>query len=67
MPVMHGLEFLIELRKLSGGDAPVVVCCTTETDIKHIQRAIDCGANEYIKKPFDSQIIQAKFTQVTLL
>ena len=27
MPVMDGLEFLIELRKLSGGDAPVVVCC----------------------------------------
>ena len=67
MPVMDGLEFLIELRKLSGGDAPVVVCCTTETDIKHIQKAIECGANEYIMKPFDSEIIQAKFTQVGLL
>ena len=67
MPVMDGLEFLIELRKLSSGDAPVVVCCTTETDIKHIQKAIECGANEYIMKPFDSEIIQAKFTQVGLL
>ena len=67
MPVMDGLEFLIELRKLSGGDAHVVVCCTTKTDIKHIQKAIECGANEYIVKPFDSEIIQAKFTQVGLL
>ena len=67
MPVMDGMEFLIELRKLSGGDAPVVVCCTTEIDIKHIQKAIECGANEYIMKPFDSDIIQAKFTQIGLL
>ena len=67
MPVMDGLEFLIELRKLSGGDAPVVVCCTTETDMKQFQKAIECGANEYIMMPFDSEIIQAKFTQVGLL
>ena len=67
MPVMDGMEFLLELRKLPGGDAPVVVCCTTETDIKHIQKAIECGANEYIMKPFDSDSIQAKFTQVGLL
>ena len=47
MPVMDGMEFLIELRKLSGGGEPVAVCCTTQTDIKHIQKAIECGANEY--------------------
>lgn len=67
MPVMDGLEFLIELRKLPGGDAPIVVFCTTENDIEHIQKAIESGANEYIMKPFDSEIIQAKFAQVGLL
>ena len=67
MPVMDGLEFLIELRRLPGGDAPVVVFCTTETDIEHIQKAIDCGANECIIKPFDSDSLQAKFYQVGLL
>ena len=67
MPVMDGMEFLLELRKLSGGDAPAVVCCTTETEIKYIQKAIECGANEFIMKPFDSDIIQAKFTQIGLL
>jgi two-component system chemotaxis response regulator CheY len=67
MPVMHGIDFLRELRKRPGGDAPVVVFCTTENDLEHIQEAIEAGANEYIMKPFDSEIIQAKFAQVGLL
>ena len=67
MPVMSGIEFLRELRKLPGGGTPVVVFCTTENDIEHIQEAIEAGANEYIMKPFDSEIIQAKFSQVGLL
>ncbi len=67
MPVMNGIEFLKELRKLPGGDHPVVVFCTTENDIDHIQAAITAGANEYIMKPFDSEILQTKFSQVGLL
>lgn len=67
MPVMSGIDFLKELRNLPGGDAPVVVFCTTENDIEHIREALEAGANEYIMKPFDSEIIQAKFAQVGLL
>jgi len=67
MPVMSGIDFLRELRKLPDGDKPVVVFCTTENDIEHIQEAITAGANEYIMKPFDSEILQAKFSQVGLL
>jgi two-component system chemotaxis response regulator CheY len=67
MPNMNGIDFLRELRKLPGGEQPIVVFCTTENDIEHIQEAISAGANEYIMKPFDSEIMQAKFTQVGLL
>ena len=67
MPVMNGIEFLHELRKSDGGDKPIVVFCTTENDMSSIQEAIQAGANEYIMKPFDSEIIQSKFTQVGLL
>ena len=52
---------------MEGGALPKVVFCTTENDIAHIQEAIGAGANEYIMKPFDSDIIQAKFAQVGLL
>ena len=67
MPVMNGIEFLRALRKLPGGDAPIVVFCTTENDLSHIQEAISSGANEYIMKPFDSDIIATKFQQVGLI
>ena len=67
MPVMSGIEFLRELRKSEGGQTPIVVFCTTENDIAHIQEAIGAGANEYIMKPFDSEIIESKFLQVGLI
>ncbi|OFX14620.1 MAG: two-component system response regulator [Alphaproteobacteria bacterium RIFOXYD12_FULL_60_8] len=67
MPVMNGIDLLKALRKMPGGDGPVVIFCTTENDIEHIQKAIEAGANEYIMKPFDSDILRAKFTQVGLL
>jgi len=67
MPVKNGLEFLLDLRALDGVEQPVVVFCTTENDMAHIQEAIKAGANEYIMKPFDSEIIESKFVQVGLL
>lgn len=67
MPVMSGIDFLRNLRQMPGGQTPVVVFCTTENDIQHIQEAISAGANEYIMKPFDSEIIESKFSQVGLL
>jgi two-component system chemotaxis response regulator CheY len=67
MPVMSGIEFLERLRQMDNGTHPKVVFCTTENDIGHIQRAIQAGANEYIMKPFDSEIIQSKFAQIGLI
>jgi two-component system, chemotaxis family, chemotaxis protein CheY len=67
MPVMDGIAFLVALRKEQGGEMPVVIFCTTENDIEHITRAITAGANEYIMKPFDRDIIEAKFHEVGLL
>ena len=57
MPVMDGYEFLGHLRRMPGGDEPKVVFCTTENDIDHIARALHAGANEYIMKPFDKDIV----------
>lgn len=67
MPVMDGLQFLSALRDMPDGEKPQVVFCTTENDVGHIARAIRAGANEYIMKPFDRDIVQAKFQEVGLL
>lgn len=67
MSVMNGLEYLIALRKLPGGDAPLVVLCTTETDMAQIIKAMESGANEYIMKPYDRDILESKLVQIGLI
>ncbi|MCP4621718.1 MAG: response regulator [Bradyrhizobium sp.] len=67
MPVMDGFEFMTHLRQLPGGDQPKVVFCTTENGIDHISKALHAGANEYIMKPFDKDIVTAKFQEVGLI
>jgi two-component system, chemotaxis family, chemotaxis protein CheY len=67
MPIMDGLQFLRALRKEFGPNNPPVVFCTTENDIGHIEIAISNGAQEYIMKPFDEDILTGKFAQVGLL
>ena len=67
MPVMDGLEFLVNLRRTPGGDSPKVVFCTTENGMDHIARALEAGADEYIMKPFDKDIVADKFREVGLV
>ena len=67
MPVMDGVEFVRLLRKEPGGGAPIVVFCTAETEPRRIAEALDAGADEYIMKPFDGDIIAAKFSGAGLI
>jgi two-component system, chemotaxis family, chemotaxis protein CheY len=67
MPKMDGMTFLKEMRNLPGGRRPKVVFCTTEHDVAHIANVLRAGADEYIVKPFDKEIVEAKFQQVGLL
>jgi two-component system chemotaxis response regulator CheY len=67
MPVMNGLEFLRRLRGQAGGDAPKVVFCSVENDLDRIREALTSGADEYIMKPFDGDIVASKLALVGLL
>ena len=67
MPKMDGYDFLRALRRLPGGERPKVVFCTTENDVAHIARALQAGADEYIMKPFDKDIVEEKFQEVGLI
>jgi two-component system, chemotaxis family, chemotaxis protein CheY len=66
MPVMNGLEFLRALRAKPLPRQPRVIFCTTENDLAHIRVAVEAGADEYIMKPFDRDIMEAKLAQVGL-
>lgn len=67
MPVMNGLDFLRALRREEHGKKPVVVFCTNENDAEHITEAMRTGANEYIMKPFDADIVYSKFVETGLV
>lgn len=67
MPVMNGLEFLKILRAMPNGTAPKVIFCTTESELNNIMQALSSGADEYVMKPFDGEIIKGKLQQIGLL
>jgi two-component system, chemotaxis family, chemotaxis protein CheY len=67
MPVMSGAEFLERLRGMKNGDHPKVIFCTTENNVAHLQRAVSAGADEYVMKPFDSEILASKFRQIGMI
>ncbi|MDE1571074.1 response regulator [Aquabacter sp. P-9] len=67
MPITDGLEFLAKLRATPGGEVPKVIFCTAKNDLDHIAKALSLGADEYIMKPFDSEILREKLVEVGLL
>lgn len=67
MPVMDGIAFLRAARAEFGAEHPRIVLCTTESEFARIVEALDAGAQEYVMKPFDAEIIRDKFTQAGLL
>ena len=67
MPVMDGITFLRAARAEFGPDQPRIVFCTTEAEMTRILEALEAGAQEYVMKPFDAEIIRDKFTQAGLL
>ena len=67
MPVMSGIDFLKQLRQEPGGDKPTVVFCTTENDVEKIAEALKAGADEYMMKPFDGDILQSKVAEAGLV
>ena len=67
MPVMDGLAFLKAARAEYGPERPVVVLCTTENGFERIVQALDAGAQEYVMKPFDAEVLGDKLSQLGLL
>ncbi len=67
MPVMDGPAFLSELRVMDGGDRPKVIFCTSESDMDKIVTVLGAGADEFIMKPYDTDILRSKLVLVGLV
>jgi len=60
MPRMNGLDCLRAIRAEATPDRPYVVLCTTENESAHVLAAMEEGADEFIMKPFDPEILLGK-------
>ena len=54
-PAMSSQDFIAALRHTPGGDAPVIIYCTTDNEPQDLARARKNGANEVLMKPFDKE------------
>lgn len=60
MPVMNGYEFLKNMRQRPEYAHIKVMMVTTENQQKSIIDALMAGANEYLMKPFDKEMLETK-------
>ena len=64
MPVLDGFDFMKQLRRMPGGDKPKILFCTSEYDVAQIARAMHAGADDVLMKPFDKELVKAKFEDI---
>ena len=64
MPVMSGLDFLKKLRSMTGGKDPKVLFCAGENAVDFIQYGFAAGADGYVLKPFDRDMMEHKLQQL---
>lgn len=60
MPVMNGYEFLLKVRSNPKYSDVKIMMVTTENQQKSVVDAIMAGANEYLMKPFDKEMLETK-------
>lgn len=64
MPVMSGIDFVANLRRMEGGFRPKVVFCTSKGEAMNVHEAFEAGADEYVVKPFDRETLEAKLKRI---
>ncbi len=58
MPHMDGFEVMDQLRGIAEGDYMPVLVLTAQQDMETRLRALECGARDFVTKPFDrSEVI----------
>jgi two-component system chemotaxis response regulator CheY len=60
MPVMNGLEFVKTVRADKQYQQMKIAMVTTETEPAQMTRALMAGVDEYVMKPFTSEILMEK-------
>ena len=63
MPGMNGMEFLKYLKKQFWYEDTPVIFVSSESDFNTVDKAANLGANGYIKKPIEKDVLLKKVQQ----
>jgi two-component system chemotaxis response regulator CheY len=64
LPEMNGLEIVTRIRGDARLTALKLLMVTTETEFERVAQALEAGANEYIMKPFDRDMLLDKLVML---
>lgn len=60
MPNMNGYEFIQKVRSDVRYNNLTLMMVTTETEMTQVEKALAAGANEFVMKPFNKDILLEK-------
>jgi CheY-like chemotaxis protein len=63
MPTMDGYETVTRLRAMKETAMTPIIMLTGDDGVKSVERAMGCGANDYLVKPVKEERLKAKLGQ----
>lgn len=67
MPLIDGIDVLLKIRSDKKSKQPVFFFCSNIKDVNVIRQALDAGADDFIMRPFDEDIIASKLKIIKVL
>ncbi|HEV8070455.1 MAG TPA: response regulator [Planctomycetaceae bacterium] len=67
MPQMNGIDLVRAIRADRAYDAVRILMVTSESQGEQVMQALQAGANEYLMKPFNKDILVAKLNLLDVL
>ena len=65
--VQGSIEFLAYQRSRFSGPQPKVLACVVATDDPQLDGALRAGADDFILKPFDREMVEARLREIGLI
>ncbi len=67
LPVLDGIDAMYKICNSRIEKQPKIMFCSSMTEESIIREALDGGADDYVMKPFDEEIIISKLAIMELL
>ena len=67
LPLIDGIDVLLKIRSDKKSKQPVFIFCSYLKDADIMAQALSAGADDYIMRPFDEDIIASKLKIIKIL